>query len=427
MALEKESSPKRPVIIKPVFSYITNLVLVTVVFFIFVFVLWRLYNWNFTRNVPGLVFVLRLFELLVLSFGALSYFVYILNGIVSIIKLKRQLPKQAKEPSAELSHLYFLPTTKRLGEPVRKHPFSMGVCSVIILCALYVGISFAGLIQSNCDDVSILACELMCETGPDFLKPIDPNYTEIVLKGYSQYIENKHLSVLLKVFPRYRPKHVIENVGETLRGNKGSQDEAANLMWRAGEDVMLFRLNTPNLFPRGMALHKHREAAEFLLPLAKKALVASEEASKQFIATPTMEKAVHSCECNRITKLLLFPFRESYDIPEIADLFNNFRVVVEECKQSKINVAGWIKDPDDPRKEFLKGIIAVSEQRRLVIIDDIKERNTQNAIEHMWDAIEVARSERAKFLELCEKIRNAGNYSEVIREPSRIPQELKVK
>lgn len=69
MALEKESSPKRPVIIKPVFSYITNLVLVTVVFFIFVFVLWRLYNWNFTRNVPGLVFVLRLFELLVLSFG----------------------------------------------------------------------------------------------------------------------------------------------------------------------------------------------------------------------------------------------------------------------------------------------------------------------------------------------------------------------
>jgi hypothetical protein len=112
--------------------------------------------------------------------------------------------------------------------------------------------------------------------------------------------------------------------------------------------------------------------------------------------------------------LLLFPLRASYDRPEVVRLFTSFEVVVEKCRKSKIDIANRIKDPDDPRKEFLEKIIARSERRRLEILDDIKNGNMQEAIERMWDAIEIACSERAELLELCAKIRSSGNYSEKI-------------
>ena len=68
----------------------------------------------------------------------------------------------------------------------------IGVCLLLIIVGvLHVRASFAGLVQSNCDELSILACELMCETGPDFTRPIDPNDFKKVLEGYAKYIEEK--------------------------------------------------------------------------------------------------------------------------------------------------------------------------------------------------------------------------------------------
>ncbi|GAG39560.1 unnamed protein product, partial [marine sediment metagenome] len=98
---------------------------------------------------------------------------------------------------------------------------------------------------------------------------------------------------------------------------------------------------------------------------------------------------------------------------EVSSLFTSFQTVVETCRKRKIDVAGALPK-DDPRKEFLEKIIAESEQRRLDILDDIKNGNMQEAIERVWDAIELAYSRRAELLALCAKIRSAGNYTEKI-------------
>lgn len=310
------------------------------------------------------------------------------------------------------------PTSKKAARPrMLVILFScIGVCLIAGAGGYqHVSTSFAGLVQSNSDELSILACELMCETGPDFTKPIDSKDFEEVLKSYSEYIEKKHLSVLLKRFPGYSPNDLFSHLNKILADPKSNQEEAANDIWQAGEKVMLFRLKTkPKFLLWAKTSYDYSEAAELFLPLAEKALGDSKDASDQFNNTlPTMENAVHSCERNRLTMLLLFPLRTSYDRPEVASLFAGFREVVNECRDRKKDVAG--ESPyDDPRKEFLGEIIARSEKRRLDILDAIDNRDMQKVIEHMWDAIETSYRDRTRLLQLCEEIQTAGNYSDPI-------------
>lgn len=157
---------------------------------------------------------------------------------------------------------------------------------------------------------------MICETGPDFQKPIDSNHLETILRSYAKYMEHKHLPGLLRIFSSYSPTNVFADVIET---------------------------------------------------------------------------ALHSCERNRKTMLLLFLVRSSYERPEVASLFTRFRAVVEECRNSKIAVAAVLTD-DDPRKEFLQEIIAVSEQRRLQILNAIKAGDMYEACDLMLNTIEGAYS-----------------------------------
>ena len=268
--------------------------------------------------------------------------------------------------------------------------------------------------------MSILACALICETGPDFTQQTNPSYFGNILESYTKYIEKKHLSVLLKIYPNCSTKEIFSDVNDILVNAKGSQEEVANDIWRAGEEIMLFRLKAPKMLPRRITFHEYRKATKSLLPLAKDALNNSKEASELFNKFPSMENAVHSCERNRLTMLLLFPLWTSYNRPEVASLFSSFKTTLEECKISKINVSNSIQDPNDPRKKFLKEIIAESEQRRLDIISNIEDGDIKEAIERIWDAIEIAYSRRETLLEVCTKIRNARNYKEVIQGPSSV-------
>jgi len=404
--------------------FIHRLVFAGFVFAVVLVITWGLYHVSGGLRVPWVVFLSRIISLAFLSFGTLWCAVSILSSAVEAVrkKVKCHSPVLVGEVKGEELRVHLGKIAEGFGEPWREHRVSLIVCSTIVLLALYGGISFAGLIQSNCEDLSLLSCELLCETGPDFAKPTDPKYAGTVLASYARYLEKKHLSVLLKVFPAYDPKQVIADVDQTLRSAKGSQREAASEVWQAGEELMLFRLNVPKLLPRGGALHEYREASELLLPLAKEALADSGKASEQFNNRPTMENAVHSCERNRVTILLLFPLRASYDKPEIAALFNRFEEIVGDCRKSKINIAGRLPE-DDPRREFLAGIIARSEQRRLDVLHEIENRNMQEAIEQMWGAIRTACSERAKLLDLSERILDAGNYSEEIGDPSLVPHQ----
>jgi len=407
---------------------ITDLVLAILVFIFFLLAAWGLHCIGNILGMTWFRFFWQVFELLFISFVTLLCARFFVRGIVKVIKELRTLHLKGPIKQQQVASVSFqlslrdvtsiitaplISSTSRFVTSITDRPLGHVVCSILVSLILYVGISF-GLVRDNCDDVSLFACELMCETGPDFTKPIAGNDFATILGSYAKYMENKHLAVLLWAFPSYTPKQVFADVNDALGRPKATQEEAANDIWRAGEKIMLFRLKAPNFLPRGIVLHESRKATELLVPLAAEALVNSIKALEDFNHTPTMENAVRSCERNRLTMLLLFPLRSSYDAPQVTSLFVRFRAVVEECRKSKINVANRIKDDNDPRKKFLTEIIARSEQRRLGILDDIKERNMQGAIERMWDAIEIAYDERDTLLTLCARIRDAGNYSEEI-------------
>lgn len=352
-------------------------------------------------------------KLFFISFGTLLCVLFILKVSVEFAK-KLMLQEQIVQTGSELRRLHPRIFVRRFSEPGRTQPFSLIICLLIVWILLYVGISFAEIIRDGSDGVSILACEMLCETGPDFTKPVSDGDILEMLESYSKYLEHERLPDILRALTDSPAKGLA--AASQIVGDidiKGGQEKAANDIWRAGEEIMLGRLKAPKFLPRGIALHEYREAPEGLVNDVNDALDDSEEAARLFEEKRSLENAVESCEANRRTMLLLFLARSSYNRPEVASLFTRFRTVVKTSKDNKSVLAG--KPPYvDPRKEFLGKIIVESEQRRLDILDDIKNRNMQEAIEHMWDAIEIAYSRRDELLGLCTKIRSAGNYSEEI-------------
>jgi hypothetical protein len=154
-------------------------------------------------------------------------------------------------------------------------------------------------------------------------------------------------------------------------------------------------------------LNEYRKVPKDLSEAIKNALKESKAASELFDEVPTLENAIHSCECNRKTMLLVFLARRARQ----NQFIDEFQEIVKSHYKNEIDVIGEIrKDYDDPRKEFL-AVIVQSEQRRERILIDIKNRNIPEAIEHMWDAIGVASSRRDYLLKLSEKVRTSGNYS----------------
>ncbi|MBA7630582.1 hypothetical protein ES703_38105 [subsurface metagenome] len=413
MALEPVVKKPALPVLALLLSYITELVFAFLVLILFLLATWGLHSCGEALGLVKTLFLWRLLELLVVSFGTLWCVVFFIKVSAEFFKkFKRHLTKPNKEFGDELSRLHPWDIVRRFGEPLHRQNLGLFICSVFIIIALlYVGISFAEIGRDDCDDVSLLACEIICETGPFFQEPIDDHV--LMLTNYAKYMEHKHLpGLLLRLLFNHSPEKVLTALSETLSNTKGSQEEVANDIWQAGEEVMLFRLKALKLLPRGISLHEYRKIPEGLSSDIQEALEQSRKASRLFDEKPTMENAVHSCEANRKTMLLLFLARSSYNIGQ-NKLFVDFQGIVEVCRKSKIDVANRIQEDDDPRKTFLL-LIAQSEQRRLEILYDIKDRDIQEAIERMWDAIEIAYSERTELLELCEKIRSAGNYSEKI-------------
>lgn len=389
-------------------SYITDFVFAVLVFIGFLLITWILHSLGNTFGISWFRFFWRLFELLVISFGTLWCVVFVIAEFAK--KNKYQKNKPTKKVDDKLFRLHPHDIVRRFGEPCIKQPVSLVVCSLIVFAFLYVGISFAEIIRDDSDDVSILTCEMLTETGPNFTDPINNHIT--MLANYSKYLEHKHLASLLRAFSSYNPNKVFTASLEILKNAKGSQEKIANDIWRAGEEVMIFRLNAPKLLPRGIALHEYRKAPKGLLDDIRNALEKSIEAEMLFDEKPTMENAIESCMANRRTILLLFLARKNYNRPEVASLFTSFRGIVEKCRDRKTEIYGLLSE-NDPRNEFLK-IISESENRRLEILDNTKNRNMRKVIDLMWEAIDESYTRRSALLKLCENIRSSENYSKKI-------------
>jgi len=386
-----------------ILSYILDLAFAVVVFAFSLLATWVLHNFGNAIGVTRFLFFLRNIELVVISFGTFWCILFFVKATVMFIKEFRfQDKEEIKKVGEELLYLYLHigDIAKRFIGTVRKRLVGYAICYIIIYAFLYTGISFAERVQDNSDDVSILAYEMICETGPNFSEQA-ANHT-IFLANYSKYLEPRYIPSLISILKSESTENGIATAQEIMSNIdiKGSQEESAKGIWKAGEAIMLGRLKAPKFFPRGIRLHEYEEIPQELLIDIKKALEESRKALRLLKEKPTLEYAVNSCEANRATMLLSFLARNSGQ----NDLFDEFKEIVEECLKIKMEAAYRLPD-NDPRKVFIE-MTAEFDQRRIYILEALENRDMQKAIDLMWEAIDIAYSRRDALFELCEKLRN---------------------
>lgn len=375
-------------------QYIADVVFSILVWVIVLLVVWGL-------HCCGDALGLRIIELIVVSFGTFWCVLFFLNATVRFIQ-KLKLQESIKEDK-----IGDIPS--RFIETVSEQPIPYFICSIIVGVLLYSGISFAEISQRDSDDTVMLACEMLCETGPYFSESARDSGLEEILANYSKYLENKWHPDILKALTGDSAEGVITALQIVSDIDvEGCQEKAANDMWRAGENVMFSRLEAPKLLPRWIRIHEYRKIPEDLLTEIKDTLEVARKAFNRSHEKQSLESAVHLCEANRKTMLLLFLARDSGH----HELLNNFQEIVTDSEKSKRSMAAKLLN-DDPRKEFLE-LIADSEQRRNNILKAMKNRDTQKMLGLVWNAIEQSYARRTDILTLSSSIRNQGKYSERI-------------
>ncbi len=295
----------------------------------------------------------------------------------------------------------------RLGIVVQKRLISYCLCSLIIFGVLCGGASFAEIVQENADDVLLLACELLCETGPDFPESINRNNLLNILSSYSKYLEEKRIPAFLKPFTDSPAKGIItaKKMVTDIQDSK-EQKKVANAIWQAGEEIMLGQFNALKFLPIRTPLHKHGPVPDWLLEEIRTALLQSKDALEEAKKAPTLKNKLNLCEANRASMLLLFLARNSiYD-----DLLTEFHEIVESSKKDinvEIDPAMIDKNGVDMAAKIqeFSDIIDRSENRRSMILAAILAHNMTTATDYMWDAMHESYLRRENLLVLTEVLR----------------------
>lgn len=405
MTSEEKTSREKPVKEKPasskwvsffLFADITIAIIVWAVF-LTVTMCMHFYLGKFLDK-PKPLFTIRLFELAIVSISTLWCILFFIKGFCC--------QDETEQAKGKLSYLSLGNITNRFLKIVKIQPIKCSISAIIVFVVLYGGISWAEILHEDTEAISIISCELICETGPDF---IDNDLANMLL-DYSSYLEEKHLAGLLKTFNvSNTAKNGLTDAVTILEKAKGSQNEVAHDIWRAGEEILYSGLGAPKFLPGTIRLREYRSAPEDLLTDIRTAMNASIKAAKLFDDKPNMDTAVRSCEENRKTMLLIFLARRSGQI----ELFDEFKEIVEACNRSKLEVAGRLQK-GVPRNEFLI-MIAESELRRAEILEAMKKRNNEKEVfALMLKAIDDSYTRRDSLLELCPKV--LEKYTEIIRE-----------
>ena len=299
----------------------------------------------------------------------------------------------------------FLSLAKILGIVARRRPFSYCLYSLVIFFLLFGGISSAEIVQESADDILLLACELLCETGPDFPKAIYSNDLIGTFSTYSKFFEEKHIPAFLRSFTDIPAKGitVAKNIITGVQ-NSQEQDKVANGIWRAGEEVMLAQYNAPKFLPIRTPFYKPRPAPAWLLEEIRVALGRSAKALEEAEKSPTLDNKITLCEANRSSMLLLFLARNKIH----NNLFLEFQNIIESSKNIDVQMDPAMNDKGDvdliAKIQSFSDIIDRSEDRRSMVLAAILDQDMTLASNYLWDAMRESYIRRNNLMSLCNDV-----------------------
>jgi len=276
---------------------------------------------------------------------------------------------------------------KRFREVMKKRRLSIFVGILLTWFLLIIRISLAENLIYVSDDIFILACEMVTESGPKFKEAAECH--EKTLEEYKTYLEQRGsentpqwivitasrcpgISWLFGEWDKYTSEKGIDKALQILRRVKKETDELKIIqaIWEAGEKLLEFREEMVS-FSRtgsiGIGFHKSTAVPEKLQDAIQSAIFDSKTKCDLFVDGESWEKAWVLCEANRKSVLLLFPTRSRYKGKKKHKDLVNLKKIIANSRRAKEDYAKTLAERDPARK--LVTLFAKSDERRLRILE----------------------------------------------------------
>lgn len=282
---------------------------------------------------------------------------------------------------------------RRLGKSASKHPFRFTICAIILFCISYIWTTAGEFYARSRDDMLMIACEMICETGPDFVDSASRHK-----KMVDDYIKYPPGSLFIRAvcsLPGVQdPRDVLAGALQTLENAGSDQRQAAQAVWLAGEQILQARVQLPKSQSRIAIFGGSRRVSKKLLDVTREALSESEDALKDYTQEPNFPRALALCEANRKSMVFVFVCRFAL---KGNSFLERFEPVVRQAKNEKKALASNYPE-NDPNRHLLM-IMSNSEVRRLQILAALKS-DMSEAYDLMWKAIDQGLRTRMTILEV---------------------------
>lgn len=284
--------------------------------------------------------------------------------------------------------------TRILFGPLAKYRGIVLVMTLTIVAVLCFMSYRLHLVAMNSDDALVLSVELLTEVGPDF--QMSCNAHREVLAHYIQVSEGKPLSSLLSKYNRL----LKDTCDDLHKASKGSQEEACQAIWRAGENIGQYRMDSGGFLGRRIIWRRSRQYTDpVLIKKIKIAVDATAQQADGLRDDPSFGRAWRLCESNRKAMLLLFLSRSAYKDNE---LINRLSYAIRQALDSTRELAIGMS-PDDARAQLLMEY-AKGEEHRIRILQALQKEDTKKARLLCRSMLEHGSRSRAAILTLAEDI-----------------------
>ena len=288
----------------------------------------------------------------------------------------------------------FYRRTRILFGPLAKHRRIVLVITLTIVAVLCFMSYRWHLVAMNRDDVLVLSVEFLTEVGPDFQMSCDAHGE--VLAHYIQVSEGKPLSFLLSKYNRL----LKDTYDDLQKASKGSQEEACQAIWRAGENILQYRMDSGRFLGRRIIWRRSRQYTDpDLIKKIKTAVDATAQQADRLRDDPSFGEAWRLCESNRKAMLLLFLSRSAYKDKESTDRLS---YATRQARDMTRELAAEMPS-DDPRAQLLMEY-ANGEEHRIRILQALQEEDIKKARLLCRSMLEHGSPSRAAILTLAEDI-----------------------
>jgi hypothetical protein len=315
---------------------------------------------------------------------------------------------------------------RRFKKVMKERWLSVVIGILLTWSFLIIRISLAENLVYTSDDIYMIACEIVTESGPKFKEAAGRHKT--TLEQYKVRMNQRTsenapqkmiasavgypvVSWIFRDWDGYTAERGLDEALKILSRAEIEPDEQkiAQYIWEAGYQLFEFRekmISFRRVGRIGIGFYKNTEEPNNLRVAIKDAINNSETKKNDFMAGESWETAWDLCEANRKSILLLFLARSEYKGVTINRDLEDFKKIVEDSHTAKRKYSEKLLEENKNSPEGnLVARFADSDERRLSIVKAIQSNDMDEARYLIWQAKEEAKHNKAVVLDIAERVK----------------------